>query len=61
MLDNLVFNNNGSYEGLVTFGLQQSGLNMILIIAHTIVLRHLDVQKFIFFRYSSKSVSLFKL
>jgi hypothetical protein len=33
MLDNLVFNNNGSYEGLGTFGLQQSGLNMTLLIA----------------------------
>ena len=33
MLDNLVFNNNGSYEGLGTFGLQQYGLDMTLIIA----------------------------
>ncbi|CAO3683980.1 unnamed protein product [Rhizopus stolonifer] len=33
MLDSLVFNNNGSYEGLATFGLQQSGLGMTLIIA----------------------------
>lgn len=33
MLDNLVFNNNGSYESLGTLGLQQSGLNMSLIIA----------------------------
>ncbi|EIE88781.1 hypothetical protein RO3G_13492 [Rhizopus delemar RA 99-880] len=32
MLDNLVFNNNGSYESLATFGLRQSGLNITLII-----------------------------
>ncbi|CAO3617262.1 unnamed protein product [Mucor fragilis] len=33
MLDNLASNNNDSYEGLTTFGLQQSGLNMTLITA----------------------------
>ncbi|KAI9473543.1 MAG: hypothetical protein EXX96DRAFT_578412 [Benjaminiella poitrasii] len=33
MLDNLMLNNNSSYESLPTFGLQHSGLNMTLIIA----------------------------
>lgn len=30
ILDKLISNNNGSYEGLTTFGLQHSGLNVTL-------------------------------
>lgn len=33
MLGSLIFNNKGNHQGLATFGLQHSGLNMTLIIA----------------------------